>query len=116
MWPEAEAGVLRDGTVSEWPAKVIVPNDGPADLAVGRYDEFAEAVATRPGVELEPFFENRTDLGWTKRMVVLPVVCLAVRRGDNLTGLYPCWTEGRHDTVEDALVALEASEAVENVV
>lgn len=111
----AEAGILLDSTVSEWPAKAIVPNDGSADPAIGLYDEFVEAVTTRPGVELEPFFEDWTDLGWAERMVVLPVICLAVRRGDELTGLYPCWIEGRHHAVEDGLTALEVGTAVENL-
>lgn len=48
-------------------------------------------------------------------MVVLPVVCLAVQRGDDLTGLYPCWTKGRRHTVEDGLAALEAGEALRNL-
>lgn len=106
----ADAGILIDYTISEWPSRVTVPSDGPADPAVGLYDEFAEAVATLPGVELEPFFEDRTDLGWAERMVVFPVVCLAVRREDDLTGIYPCWNEGLHHTVEDGLTALEAGE------
>lgn len=112
----AEAGILLDSAVSEWPSKAIVPSDGPADSAVGIYDEFAAAVATHPGVDLEPFFEDRPGVEWIDRVVVLPVVCLAIRRGDDLTGLYPCWNEGRHETVEDGLTALEAGEDVENLI
>lgn len=111
----AEAGILLDLTVREWPSKAVVPTDGPADPAVGIYDEFAEAVATRPGVDLDPFFEDRSGVGGVERTVVLPVVCLAVHRGDDLTGLYPCWNEGCHDAVEDGLAALEAGEDVENL-
>lgn len=111
-----KAGVLLDYTVSEWPAKAIVPNDGPTDPAVDTYDEFAAAVATRPGVELDPFFEDRADVRQAERMVILPVVCLTVRRGDDLTGLYPCWNDGLHHPVEDGLAALEAGEDAENLV
>lgn len=110
-----EAGILLDDTISEWPAKVIDPSDGPADPAIRIYEEFAEAVATRRGVELEPFFETQFDLGWADRMVVLPVVCLAVRRGDGVTGLYPCWNDGQHHAVEDGLAALETGKDVENL-
>lgn len=99
----AEAGILLDHNVSEWPAKAIVLNDRPADPAIDIYDEFAAAVATRLRVELEPFFENWSDLGWAQRMVVFPVACLAIRRENDLTGLYPCWTEGRHHTVENLM-------------
>lgn len=99
-------------------ARAIVPADGPTDPAVETYDEFSAAVATCPGVELKPFFEDRTNFGWAERIVVLPVVCLAVRRGNDLTGLYPCWNDGHHHhhPVEDGLAALEAGEDVENLV
>jgi len=94
--------------VREWPSKAVVPTDGPADPAVGIYDEFAETVATRPGVYLDPLFEDRSGVGGVERTVALPVVCLAVHRGDDPTGLYPCWNEGCHDAVEDGLAALDA--------
>jgi hypothetical protein len=111
----ADAGVLPDPTVSEWPSRAVVPSDGPADAAVETYDEFAAAVATRPGVHLDPFFEDRPGVGRSDRVVVLPVVCIAVRRDGELTGLYPCWNEGTHDAVEDGLAALESGEDVENL-
>jgi hypothetical protein len=110
-----EAGILLDLTVSEWPSKVVVPTDGPADPAVEVYDEFAEAVGDHPNVDLGPSFEDRSDVAGVERMVVLPVVCLAVRRGGELTGIYPCWNGGRHESVEDGLAALEAGEDVENL-
>jgi hypothetical protein len=110
-----EAGLLPDLTVGEWPSKAVVPTDGPADPAVGTYDEFEETVATRPGVHLDPFFEDRPGVGRTERVVVLPVICIAVRRGEAVTGLYPCWNEGSHESVEDGLAALESGEDVENL-
>lgn len=110
-----DAGLLPDLTVEEWPSKAVVPNDGPADPAVEIYDEFAEAAAARPGLHLDPFFEDRSGVGRTDRVVVLPVVCIAVRRQEELTGLYPCWNEGNHDAVEDGLAALESGDDVENI-
>jgi hypothetical protein len=111
----ADAGLLPDLSVSEWPSKAVVPVDGPADAAVGTYEEFADAAASHPGVHLDPFFEDRPGVGRTDRVVVLPVVCIAVRRDEALTGLYPCWNEGDHDAVEDGLAALESGADVENL-
>ena len=111
----AEAGILLDHTFSEWPSRAAVPNDGPAESGVDTYDEFEEAVATRPGVQLNPFFEERSGIGQTERVVVLPVVCLAMRRGEDLTGLYPCWNDGHHETVDDGLRALEVGDGIENL-
>lgn len=110
-----EAGLLPDLAVEEWPSKAVVPSDGPADPAVETYDEFDGTVATRPGVHLDPFFEDRPGVGRTERTVVLPVVCIAVRREGDLTGLYPRWNEGTHDAVEDGLAALEPGDDIENL-
>ena len=110
-----EAGILPDLAVREWPSNAVVRTDGPTDPAVGVYDEFAGAVATRPDVELGPSFEERTDVVGVERMVVLPVICLAVRRKEELTGIYPCCTGGRHEAVDDALEALETGADVENL-
>jgi hypothetical protein len=111
----AEAGLLPDLTVEEWPSKAVVPTDGPTDPAVGTYDEFADAAASRPEVHLDPFFEDRPGVGRCDRVVVLPVVCIAVRREEDLTGLYPCWKAGNHEAVEDGLAALESGDDVENL-
>ena len=111
----AEAGVLPDLAVREWPSNAVVPTDGPADPAVGIYDEFAEAVATGPGVDLGPSFEERSDVEGVARMVVLPVICLAIRRGDDLTGIYPCCNGGRHETGEDGLETRETGGDVETL-
>lgn len=111
----AGAGLLPDPSVSEWPSKAVVPTDGPADDDVETYDEFATVAAGRPGLHLDPFFEDRPGVGRTDRVVVLPVVCLTVRREEMLTGLYPCWNGGTHESVEDGLAALEAGEDVENL-
>jgi hypothetical protein len=110
-----DAGLLPDCTVEDWPSRAVVPSDGPADSAVETYEELAGAVAARPGVHLDPFFEDRPGVGRTDRVVVLPVVCIAVRRDGELTGLYPCWNEGAHESVEDGLAALESGEDVENL-
>lgn len=111
----ADAGILLDLTVEEWPSKAVVPNDGPTDLAVETYDEFADAAAARADVHLDPFFEDRPGIGRSDRVVVLPVACVALRRGGELTGLYPCWKDGNHESVEDGLAALETGEEAENL-
>jgi hypothetical protein len=111
----ADEGLLPDFGVEEWPSKAVVPNDGPADGAVETYDEFADVVAERPNVHLDPFFEDRPGVGRSDRVVVLPVACIAIRREGALTGLYPCWNEGTHESVEEGLAALESDEDVENL-
>jgi hypothetical protein len=73
--------------VSERPSKAIVPSDGPADAALETCEEFTEAVATRPGVDPDSFLEDRPGVGRSGRAAVLPVVCIAVRRDGELTGL-----------------------------
>jgi hypothetical protein len=120
---EAE-GVVPDLTIERWSARVNVPvfdADGDDAGAVALFDEF-ETVAEAADVRLEPFFETREAVGGllssgprTERILVFPVVCLTVRRGDGLTGLYPCWNGGAHERVEDALDALAAGEDVENL-
>ncbi len=111
----ADEGLLPDLDMEEWPSKAIVPNDGPTDPAVETYDEFADVVAERSDVHLDPFFEDRPGVGRSDRVVVLPVACIAVRREGTLTGLYPCWNGGNHEAVEDGLAALESGEDVENL-
>ena len=111
----ADAGILPDLAVEEWPSKAVVPNDGPTDPAVETYDEFADAAEARSDVHLDPFFEDRPGIGRSDRVAVLPVACVAIRRGEELTGLYPCWNGGSHESVEDGLAAFETGEDAENL-
>lgn len=116
-------GVVPDLAVERWGSRVNVPTDANADDtgAVALYEEF-ETVAEREDLQLEPFFEVRQAVGGllssgppTERIIVFPVVSITVRREGDLTGLYPCWSDGDHQSVEDALEALESETDVENL-
>jgi hypothetical protein len=110
----AEAGVLPGLMVEHWPDKASVPADGPEPEPVERYDEFVGALGDAG--HLDPFFEDRPGVGRSSRVVVLPVVALALRRDGELTGLYPCWIDGHHYSIEQGLAALEKGEHAENLV
>lgn len=110
----ASDGVVPELRVERWSSRVTVPSNGddgePGPVAL--YDEF-EAAAERADARLEPFFETREAVGGllsagppTDRVIVFPVVCLTVRRDGDLTGLFPCWKDGNHHSVEDGLEAL----------
>ena len=80
--------------------------------ALDLYDEFSAAVGGRG--HLDPFFRER-NAGFGGRSVVLPVLCLVLRREGTVTGLYPCWHDGTHWSVEDGLRALETGDDAENL-
>lgn len=106
----ADAGL--DVTVREWGKRATVPGTETDREAVDCYDEFVAAVGD---ARLEPFFEARRGAGGTTRVVVLPVLCLAVRRAGEVTGLYPCWRDGEHHGVMDGMAALEHRDDPENL-
>jgi hypothetical protein len=118
----ADDGVVPELHVERWGSKVTVAADSDdEDSAVALYDEF-EAAAERADARLEPFFETREAVGGllsagppTDRIIVFPVVCLTVRRDGDLTGLFPCWQDGEHHSVEDGLDALTAGNDAENL-
>jgi hypothetical protein len=110
-------------TVERWSRQVSVPvpDTAPEDAAaIERYEEFCEA-AEAADASLEPFFTERP--GGTRllsaetrdRVVVFPVACVAVEAAGDIRGLYPCWRDGIHHSVEDALAALSAGEAPTNL-
>jgi len=109
---EAE-GTIPDLTVERWGSRVNVPVSERDDSgAVALYEEF-ERAAEAYGLQLEPFFESRKAVGGllssgppTERVIVFPVVSITIRRDGDLAGLYPCWSDGDHHSVEDCLDAL----------
>ena len=115
----ASDGVVPDLRVERWSSRVTVSadgDDGDRD-PVALYEEF-ETAAERADARLEPFFETREAVGGllsagppTDRVIVFPVVALTVRRDGEVTGLFPCWNDGTHHSVEDALDALATDAA-----
>lgn len=120
---EAE-GTIPGLTVERWSPQVTVPMPEEAGRdagAVELFEEF-ETVAEESGIRLEPFFETRETVGGllssgptNQQTLVFPVVCLTIRREGELTGLYPCWNDDEHQSVEDGLAALESGEGIENL-
>jgi hypothetical protein len=108
-----EAGVVGDVGVVGWPERARVPADTDTEAeAVALYDAFVGAV----GVEaLSPFFEERPAAGGADRVLDLPAICVVYRVDGTLSGLYPCWREGDHHSIEDCLRALCSGDRVENV-
>jgi hypothetical protein len=118
-----EHDVVPDLTIERWSAQVSVPvQAGDSDAgAVELFEEF-EAAADEAGLRLEPFFESREAVGGllssgpsASRILVFPVICLTIRRDGDLTGLYPCWNDGVHQSIEDVLGALADGDAAENL-
>jgi len=108
-----EAVGLTDGVrVVGWPKHVAAPVDDSASAVVGVYDEFVEAVGRR---SLQPFFEEKSGTGRSERVVVFPAICVALRRGETLTGLYPHWEDGTHHSIETCIEALAAGDSLVNL-
>jgi hypothetical protein len=108
-----EADILPEVTVEDWPNKASVPADGPVPVPINRYEEFLDRLGGAG--HLDPFFEDRPGIGRASRILVLPVITLTLRRDGELTGLYPCWVDGHHHSIEEGLEALETGENAENI-
>lgn len=111
-------GRLGEGRVRRWAQSVVTPvADDESDdaAAVAVYRELEAAIDAGDG-RLEPFFERREREGGLLvggadgYRITFPVCCLVVRREERITGLYPCWLDGTHHSVEDGLAALEAGD------
>lgn len=109
---------LADAEVERWATSVATPVSAPesdAAAAVAVYRDL-EAAVDAAGGRLEPFFERQERRGGLLvgrpegHRITFPVACLVIRREGDVTGLYPCWLEGTHHSVEDGLAALEAGD------
>lgn len=108
-----------DRRTERWPRTVTTPVDeGEAAVgaALARYERLAAAVDAAGG-RLQPFFQRRARSsgllvgGQDEQVITFPVCCLVLERGEAVTGLYPCWLDGVHHSVEDGLDALAAGDA-----
>ena len=92
------AGVVWSASVLSW-----------QDVDAGAlYDKFRDAVGEE---SLAPFFEELAG----GNALDVPKVCVAVRDGDELTGVYPRTKDGAEQGVEDCLRALASGDRVRNV-
>ena len=107
------AGVVGGVEVVGWPERARAPADTDAEAeALALYDSFVDAVGAEA---LNPFFEERPATGGADRVLDLPAICVVYRVDGALSGLYPCWREGDHHSIEDCLRALCSGDRVENV-
>lgn len=98
-------------TVHPWPRAVsldlVTEIDDESVLGVFRS---LESGADRRGHSIRPPFDVHTArsaiTGETDELLVLPVICLAVNRNQELIGVFPCRERGSVLTVGDALDAI----------
>jgi len=107
-------GTLSDVSVRVWGRFVEAspPDDGGDRPIRDRIAEFYEW-ADRNDRSLDPAFrryERSTLLSREGTDVIrLPLICVAIYRGDRLIRVFPCSTEEGTDTVPDCLSRLEAN-------
>ena len=120
---ESDADATGEGDVGDAGQTITLHlRSSPSTAAALSLYEELSAAADAADARLEPFFERREVVNGllsagpaSEQVVVFPVVSLTVRRDGDLTGLYPCWQDGTHYSVEDALDALADGSAVENL-
>lgn len=109
---------LLESRVERWAPRVVTPvADAEPDsvAAVETYRDLAAAVDAAGG-RLHPFFQVRDRPGGLLtsgpegERIIFPVACLVVRRDDQVTGLYPCWLDGTHFSVEAGLESLASGD------
>ncbi|NHN57833.1 MULTISPECIES: HTH domain-containing protein [Halorussus] len=110
-------GVVDECDVEVWGRKVCRRLEGERPALGGAVldavDEFREW-ADRTGASVAHCFEERevhselTDEDRTE--VRLPIACLAVRRDDELVGVFPHAKDGREYTVADGIATLDSNE------
>jgi len=110
---EAENRVT-DCRVTTWDKQVALGNGHPdgGQAVLERIDGF-ESWARERSVSLYPFFQERIRSSLAtdgeQRVIVLPVLCLAVYEEAELRELFPCTANEVSYTVHDGLAALETS-------
>lgn len=111
-------GVVEGATVRRWSNRITVPvGIDPGGEYTAAIETFEELSAATEGTELslEPGFEEREPAGDAERLIVFPVMALALYRNGDLRGIYPCVDGERCDTVQKCLDMLEAGEDAENL-
>lgn len=113
-----ETGTVAEATVRHWSDRITVPvgidPEGTDSAALSVFEELS-AATEGTSLSLEPGFEEREPAGEADRLVVFPVMAVALRRGGTLRGVYPCVDGERCDTVWKCLDALEDGESAENL-
>jgi hypothetical protein len=108
-------GSIDEISVNYWGGRVAAPNDGTRndsgtpDIVTELYDVIDDST-----LSLEPVFREKTG-DRDRTVLFLPVVCLVVRRDDEVVGVYPSTCEDDHETLQDGLAALAGGDEWANV-
>lgn len=111
-----DRGMVEEVSVTRWSNQVSVSpaQDREPPVGVETYRELDEAVGETE-LSIEPFFRERSGAGGDRTVLSLPVLCVAIRRDGEITGVYPCSAPDGSYSVTDCLDALASGNDVENV-
>ncbi len=110
-----EAGTVDEVTVTHWSRKVCFRQGSRGGLPeeVALYRELQRAMEDTDQ-SVDRFFRVRRGAAG-RTVMFLPVLCLVLREGDRLHGVYPCDDAETTHPVMECLRALENGQAVEDV-
>ncbi len=106
------AGAISDFEVETWSTAVSVEGDAPDDRAIEAFERF-DAWAEKQGLSVRPPFEVKTVsplVGDERTVLTLPILCLAVYDGTDLSGVYPCSDEETTYRIVDCLDAYDSED------
>ncbi|QCC50292.1 hypothetical protein DV733_03150 [Halapricum salinum] len=112
----SRTGIIDEVTVHYWGGRVAAPNDGTRndsgtpDIVTELYD-----VTEDSDITLEPFFREKAGDRENRTVLFLPVVCLVVRRDEEIAAVYPSTDGDEHRTLQDGLAALAEDETWANL-
>ncbi|MFC6730448.1 HTH domain-containing protein [Natronoarchaeum mannanilyticum] len=111
-----DRGTAEAVSVTRWSNQVSVSPARDRDPPVG-VETYRELDAATDGTELsiEPFFRERSGAGGDRTVLSLPVLCVAIRRDGEITGVYPSSAPDGSYSVTDCLDALAAGDDLTNL-
>ncbi|WP_336360258.1 HTH domain-containing protein [Haladaptatus sp. ZSTT2] len=109
----AESDALSEVSVNLWSSRVGVGDDSAEETL----ETVAEIEATLEGTDysMEPFFKTRPGRKHEQEKLTLPIMCVLVRDGDDICGVYPCSKPGGTESVPDLLDKLANEQALSNL-
>ncbi|WIV66914.1 HTH domain-containing protein [Natrialbaceae archaeon AArc-T1-2] len=105
-------GTIDTVLLRSWPKEVTISSESPYPEVLDAVDRF-ERWADRQGVSIYPPFRERTRstlTEGTKDVLVTPMLCLAVYRGDELYGVFPHSDGEETYTATDTIATLRTGE------
>jgi hypothetical protein len=113
-----EGGLLDELTVEFWPDEIRLTDDTEETAVRAHYRQF-QAWAESEGVSLEPAFTRRERTtpvsDGSDTVLVLPVLCLAIRIDGELVSVAPHTTGTTPYTVMDALADIQSLPRLKDV-